>query len=113
MISATLTDGDGSSFNIMYFDDISNKIFYIAAIKWYSSIYKIDDGYHIKYPDWIFGNTNIKDIYIANIDNEYINEETLYIPSNIASVNFCINIWCLHNKLNEDYFHKNSDSDSD
>ena len=102
-VSVALIDDNGN-FNVMYYDEDN---IYLTSIKWYASIYKMNEGYHIKYPDnHSFEQLNIKDIYIENIDKPYHNTGTLYIPISSTSVMKCIELWGKRHEFNKDYFEK-------
>lgn len=91
IISATPSDNYGN-FNIMYCEGYE---LHLLAIKWYASIYKVKGGgYHIKHPSNLsLTNLKIIDIFITNVDNPYINEETLYVPITTSAVEKCLELW--------------------
>lgn len=50
MLSATLNSDNLNCFTLMYHDE-NKQVTDVLAIKWFASIFKTPDGYHIKYPD--------------------------------------------------------------
>ena len=111
MIAATLKEKedmnrpDNGCFTIMYHDE-TNNVTDILSIKWYASIYETPDGYIIRYPDRGQTPSHIKEVIITNIKEARIEDDILYIPNDIESLNFCIKKWCSRYETNVDYFQK-------
>ena len=106
LVSACLWNQENNPgcFTIMF---VENDIPHIINVKWYASIYQDDHGYNIRHPDC--PGDNIKEVLISrNITAPNIADNTLYLPNNIKSLNYCIQKWCETYDVNVDYFNKKS-----